>query len=94
MKIKLQKRQKERDRCNTFSKRKAGVFKKASELCTFPGTEISMILFSPTAKPYSFGHPNIESIINRFFDENSTQNLTTNVGEADDEEIMRELDQK
>ena len=88
-------------RINNFSKRKARIFKKASGLCTFPGTEVGVIFFSPTGKPYSFAHPNIESVINRFLDQNPSQNyLTTNFGEADDicelnkkyDEVLKQLE--
>ena len=54
----------------TFSKRRAGLFKKASELCTLCGAEIAIIIFSPGKKIYSFGHPCIESIIDRFLARN------------------------
>ncbi|KAL8541648.1 hypothetical protein ACS0TY_002783 [Phlomoides rotata] len=50
----------------TFSKRRSGLFKKASELCTLCGVEIGIIVFSPAKKVFSFGHPNVESIIDRF----------------------------
>ncbi|KAK4401789.1 Agamous-like MADS-box protein [Sesamum angolense] len=50
----------------TFSKRRSGLFKKASELCTLCGVEIAIIVFSPAGKVFSFGHPNVESIIDRF----------------------------
>lgn len=55
----------------TFSKRRAGLFKKASELCTLCGAETAIIIFSPGRKIYSFGHPCIESIIDRFLSRNS-----------------------
>ncbi|KAI9123936.1 hypothetical protein K1719_005236 [Acacia pycnantha] len=50
----------------TFSKRRSGLFKKASELCTLCGVEIAMIVFSPANKAFSFGHPGVESIIDRY----------------------------
>ncbi|XP_057975982.1 agamous-like MADS-box protein AGL62 [Malania oleifera] len=50
----------------TFSKRRAGLFKKASELCTLCGAEIAIIVFSPGNKAFSFGHPSVESIMDRF----------------------------
>uniref|UniRef100_M1DBR2 MADS-box protein n=1 Tax=Solanum tuberosum TaxID=4113 RepID=M1DBR2_SOLTU len=34
----------------TFSKRRAGLFKKASELCTLCGAEIVIVIFSPDGK--------------------------------------------
>ncbi|KAE8691684.1 putative Mads box protein [Hibiscus syriacus] len=54
----------------TFSKRRAGLFKKASELCTLCGVGVAIIVFSPAGKVFSFGHPRIESIVDRFFTPN------------------------
>ncbi|XP_004305275.1 PREDICTED: agamous-like MADS-box protein AGL61 [Fragaria vesca subsp. vesca] len=50
----------------TFSKRCAGLFKKASELCTLCGVEIAIVVFSPSNKPFSFGHPSVKALIGRF----------------------------
>ncbi|KAM3694810.1 hypothetical protein ACB098_07G083000 [Castanea mollissima] len=50
----------------TFSKRRSGLFKKASELCTLCGAEIAIVVFSPAGKVFSFGHPNVEPILDRF----------------------------
>ncbi|KAM3282244.1 hypothetical protein P3S67_025889 [Capsicum chacoense] len=58
----------------TFSKRRSGLFKKASELCTLYGVEIAIIVFSPAIKVFSFGHPNVESLIDRFLSRNNTNN--------------------
>ncbi|KAK4402177.1 Agamous-like MADS-box protein [Sesamum angolense] len=41
----------------TFSKRRAGLFKKASELSTLCGAEIALLVFSPGNKAHSFGTP-------------------------------------
>ncbi|CAK7341017.1 unnamed protein product [Dovyalis caffra] len=54
------------DRLVTFSKRRSGIYKKASELITLTGAEIAFVVFSPTGKPFSFAHPSVESIANRF----------------------------
>ncbi|KAK4284441.1 hypothetical protein QN277_001273 [Acacia crassicarpa] len=56
----------------TFSKRRSGLFKKASELCTLCGVEIAIIVFSPANKAFSFGHPEVESIIDRYIRRNPT----------------------
>ncbi|KAK6945713.1 Transcription factor, MADS-box [Dillenia turbinata] len=61
----------------SFSKRKKGVFKKASELSTLSGAELAIIIFSPANKVHSFGNPNVETIINRFSSRNSIQNSST-----------------
>ncbi|OWM64771.1 agamous-like MADS-box protein AGL61 [Punica granatum] len=50
----------------TFSKRRSGLFKKASELCTLCGVEITILVFSPASKAFSFGHPEVDSILDRF----------------------------
>ncbi|XP_004511261.1 agamous-like MADS-box protein AGL61 [Cicer arietinum] len=57
----------------TFSKRRSGLFKKASELCTLCGVEIAIVVFSPADKAFSFGHPEVESIIDRFLTRNPPQ---------------------
>ncbi|XP_010483690.1 PREDICTED: agamous-like MADS-box protein AGL62 [Camelina sativa] len=54
----------------TFSKRRSGLFKKASELCTLCGAEIAIIVFSPGRKVFSFGHPSVETVIDRFLNNN------------------------
>ncbi|KAL0422501.1 UNVERIFIED_CONTAM: Agamous-like MADS-box protein [Sesamum latifolium] len=50
----------------TFSKRRAGLFKKASELCTLCGAEAAIVVFSPANKVYCFGHPNVKLVLDRF----------------------------
>ncbi|XP_057948214.1 agamous-like MADS-box protein AGL29 [Malania oleifera] len=50
----------------TFSKRRSGLFKKANELATLCAAKVSIIVFSPGGKPFSFGHPNIDSIVSKF----------------------------
>ncbi|PHT29357.1 Agamous-like MADS-box protein AGL62 [Capsicum baccatum] len=52
----------------TFSKRRAGLFKKASELCTLCGAEIAIVVFSPgkANKVYSCGHPSVELMVDTF----------------------------
>ncbi|XP_051115808.1 agamous-like MADS-box protein AGL61 [Andrographis paniculata] len=50
----------------TFSKRRAGLFNKASELCTLTGAEAGVVLFSPADNAHSFGYPDINTITNNF----------------------------
>ncbi|KAL5168143.1 Agamous-like MADS-box protein AGL62 [Glycine soja] len=49
-----------------FSKRRSGVFKKASELSTLCDAEACLIIFSPSEKVFSFGHPNVDSVVHRY----------------------------
>ncbi|CAL4899871.1 unnamed protein product [Urochloa decumbens] len=51
-----------------FSKRRAGLFKKASELSILCGADVTAVVFSPAGKAFSFGHPSVESILDRFLD--------------------------
>ena len=50
-----------------FSKRRGGLFKKASELAIMCGAEVAAVVISPTrTKVFSFGHPSAKAIIERF----------------------------
>ncbi|KAJ8762017.1 hypothetical protein K2173_006619 [Erythroxylum novogranatense] len=69
-KIEMKEIAKEDDKLITFSKRRSGIYKKASELVTLTGAEVAFVVFSPTGKPFSFGHPSIESISNRLLGRN------------------------
>ncbi|EFH55064.1 predicted protein [Arabidopsis lyrata subsp. lyrata] len=76
-KIPMVKIKKESHRQVTFSKRRAGLFKKASELCTLCGAEIGIIVFSPAKKPFSFGHPSVESVLDRYMSRNNMSLVQT-----------------
>ncbi|KAF6173875.1 hypothetical protein GIB67_039826 [Kingdonia uniflora] len=47
----------------TFSKRKHGLFKKASELCVLCGAQVVIIVFSPANKAYSIGIPDFNMLV-------------------------------
>ncbi|KAL1532365.1 agamous-like MADS-box protein AGL29 [Salvia divinorum] len=49
-----------------FSKRRYGLFKKASELSTLCGADIGVVVFSPTVNPFSFFSPSMDSVLDRF----------------------------
>ncbi|XP_021861962.1 agamous-like MADS-box protein AGL29 [Spinacia oleracea] len=69
-KVEMKKIEKSSSRLVTFSKRRSGVFKKANEISTLCGAEVAIIVFSPAGKPFSFGKPNIENVVNRFQNRN------------------------
>lgn len=71
-KVVLEKIENEEARKVSFSKRRGGLFKKAMELHTLCGAETAIVVFSPSGKPYSIGHPSVEAVTNRFLGENST----------------------
>ncbi|XP_006340409.1 agamous-like MADS-box protein AGL62 [Solanum tuberosum] len=62
--------QNSRNRQVTFSKRRNGLFKKASELCTLCGAYVAVVIFSSRNKIYSCGHPSVEFIVDKFLGEN------------------------
>ncbi|AES64825.1 putative transcription factor MADS-type1 family [Medicago truncatula] len=61
----------------TFSKRRSGLFKKASELCTLCGADVALVVFSPREKVFSFGHPNVDTVIDRYLSRVPPQNNGT-----------------
>lgn len=69
----------ENARTVTFSKRRAGLFKKATELSILCGTQIALIIFSLAGRAYSFGHPDVESVVGRFCNRNPMPNLQDSV---------------
>ncbi|MCD7469701.1 hypothetical protein HAX54_008866 [Datura stramonium] len=50
----------------TFSKRKTGLFKKASALTALYRAEVAVIVESPAGNLFSFGNPSVDSVIHRF----------------------------
>ncbi|KAJ8761934.1 hypothetical protein K2173_006536 [Erythroxylum novogranatense] len=83
-KIEIRRIQNEDDRLITFSKRRSGIYKKASELITLTGAEVAFVVFSPAGKPFSFAHPSIEAVGNRFLGHapNPINDGTTSIIEA------------
>jgi hypothetical protein len=65
-KIEIRRIESEEARQVCFSKRRAGLFKKASELAILCGAEVAAVVFSPAGKAFSFGHPSVEAILERF----------------------------
>ncbi|XP_020882747.1 agamous-like MADS-box protein AGL29 [Arabidopsis lyrata subsp. lyrata] len=68
-KIKMEMVQDMNTRQVTFSKRRTGLFKKASELATLCNAELGIVVFSPGGKPFSYGKPNLDSVAERFMRE-------------------------
>nr|KYP75242.1 Agamous-like MADS-box protein AGL62 [Cajanus cajan] len=61
----------------TFSKGRSGLFKKASELCILCGADVALIVFSPGEKVFSFGHPNVDVVIDRYLAPGPLPNSST-----------------
>lgn len=66
----------------SFSKRRSGLFKKAAELAILCGAEIAAVVFSPSGKPFSFGHPSVEAVANPLLGENADGGATGSQQEA------------
>lgn len=89
----------ENARTVTFSKRRVGLFKKATELSVLCGTQIALIIFSLGGRAYSFGHPDVQSVISRFINRSSSptpQESAHDMGvrAAMLQEMKRQLDEK
>ncbi|XP_050892623.1 agamous-like MADS-box protein AGL62 [Lathyrus oleraceus] len=61
----------------TFSKRRSGLFKKASDLCILCGVDVALFVFSPSEKVFSFGHPNTDEVIDRYLSQIAPENNNT-----------------
>ncbi|GFP94443.1 agamous-like mads-box protein agl61 [Phtheirospermum japonicum] len=66
----------------TFSKRRLGLYKKASELSTLCAADVGIIIFSPTNNPFSFWHPSLESVIEQYRNPNQPLDDQARVVEA------------
>ncbi|KAG2628373.1 hypothetical protein PVAP13_3KG244300 [Panicum virgatum] len=47
----------------TFSKRKSGFFKKASELSLLCGAHVAAVIFSSAGRPFAFGTPSVDHVL-------------------------------
>jgi pheromone receptor transcription factor len=53
----------------TFSKRRNGLFRKAKKLVDLCSVDVAAIVFSPNEKLYAYGHPSVNSVVDRFLGE-------------------------
>ncbi|KAE9586682.1 hypothetical protein Lal_00004816 [Lupinus albus] len=65
-KIEIKKLDKNSNKQVTFSKRRAGLFKKGSELCVLCNVDATIIVFSPADKLFCFGQPDVETLVTRY----------------------------
>ncbi|KAL5075091.1 hypothetical protein RYX36_014075 [Vicia faba] len=65
-KIEIKKMKNESNLQVTFSRGRSRLFKKAIELSTLCDAQISLVVFSPSEKVISFGHNNIDTVIDRY----------------------------
>ncbi|KAF7728530.1 hypothetical protein EC973_005934 [Apophysomyces ossiformis] len=69
----------------TFSKRKAGIMKKAYELSTLTGTQVLLLVVSETGLVYTFTTPKLQPIVTEAKGKNLIQ-LCLNAPDADEED--------
>lgn len=50
----------------TFSKRKSGLQKKASELFLLCGSPVALVVFSPGKKAFALGTPSVDHVLRRY----------------------------
>ncbi|XP_074587702.1 agamous-like MADS-box protein AGL61 [Curcuma longa] len=98
-KIEIKRIQNEEARQVCFSKRRSGLFKKASELSILCGAEIGVVVFSPAGKVFSFGHPSVDAVVDRFLVGNPRRTRPTCGGggaglDSHREAAVRELNRK
>lgn len=76
----------------TFSKRRSGLFKKASELSTLCGAEIGIVVYSPAGRAFTFGQPGVDAVGDRFLGSNSDSGRRENPNQFPDPvEVHREV---
>ncbi|KAF0933665.1 hypothetical protein E2562_018895 [Oryza meyeriana var. granulata] len=94
-KIEIRRIESEEARQVCFSKRRAGFFKKASELSILCSTDVAAVVFSPAGKAYSFGHPSVECLLERFLESESSLPATaTQQGKARVKGMVGELNRQ
>ncbi|XP_048551786.1 uncharacterized protein LOC125531412 [Triticum urartu] len=49
-----------------YSKRRVGFFTKATDLSVLTGAQVAALAFSPRCRAISFGHPSVDSVVERF----------------------------
>ncbi|GFZ09424.1 K-box region and MADS-box transcription factor family protein [Actinidia rufa] len=73
--IEIKKIQKRSQLQVTFSKRKAGLFKKAGELSILCGIDVAVIAVSPAGNVFAFGSPSADAVVNRFLGRDSGKDV-------------------
>lgn len=64
-KVEIKKIESSSRRMVAFSKRKKGLFNKAGELHRLCAVSIAVIIFSSTGRPFTFGKPSVDDVIDR-----------------------------
>ncbi|XP_052176652.1 agamous-like MADS-box protein AGL61 [Diospyros lotus] len=99
-KIEIKKIESLSNRQVTFSKRRVGLFNKASELCVLTGAQVAVIVKSPGKRIFAFGHPSVEYVLDRYLNggaaaaDGNLPSLSTTVFNRRYDEVVSELDEE
>ncbi|KAL5731839.1 hypothetical protein ACHQM5_004529 [Ranunculus cassubicifolius] len=91
-KIEIKRIEQEESRQVTFSKRRSGLFKKASELHILCGAEVAIIVFSPAGKVFPF--LSVPNVIDRFLNQNPSLDNSFSLVDSHREEKVSELNRE
>ena len=69
----------DQSRMVSFSKRRNGLFKKAGELSVLTGARTAVLVLSQAGRPYVFGSPSLESVVEQFLSHSEEDNAGTSV---------------
>ncbi|KAF5810225.1 putative transcription factor MADS-type1 family [Helianthus annuus] len=72
-KLKMKFIEDDKSRIVTLTKRRTGIYKKASELCILTGVDIAILITTLSGKKFSFAHPNNEFVETQFSQKNILQ---------------------
>lgn len=67
-----------------YSKRRQGFFSKATDLAVLTGAQVAALAFSPRGRAFSFGHPSVDSVVERFLAGEAAGAGAREEGAADD----------
>ncbi|KAL7115650.1 hypothetical protein ACP275_04G195300 [Erythranthe tilingii] len=81
-KIAIARIKKDSDCFATFSKRRLGLFRKASDVSAQCNADVAVVVYSPTGKPFSFFHPTMESVVSRIENPNPKTSDSSRLFEA------------
>ncbi|KAF7034078.1 hypothetical protein CFC21_045130 [Triticum aestivum] len=88
-----------------YSKRRQGFFNKATDLAVLTGAQVAALAFSPRGRAFSFGHPSVHSVVERFLageaagaaareEGAANDRLLAGEGAAGEDEKLEELQQE
>lgn len=66
----------------TFSKRRAGIFKKADALTRLYNVEVAVLINSPARRPYIYGSPCFESVVKRLRNPNARKRSSSSLKQS------------